>query len=1042
MRLRTKLVLPPVLVALGFAAYVHWGFIPAFLDHNRVQHEHSLNEQLSAIAYGLKVPLLRNDLVLARAALESFWLENRSWAALRLYAPDGKLLYPPPDAAPEPPPQAELLRKEIFYRLQLLGTLEAAVDPAAYLSEHYPFFRSLEALILTMIALSALIAAVALDRLVRRPLTKLGHAAQRLAAGDYAAELPAPGRDAIGCLAASFAGMRHAIHEHQEQIERELRGRARAEEQNRSVYRTQAAIGAILRLTFEPTPLPVLLERALDILFDIPWLHIQSRGCIFLADPASGALVMTAQRGFDATLIRACAQVPIGRCLCGRAAATREVVLVSEIDERHEIRLPGMRPHGHVCVPILSGERPIGVLNLYLAPGQQLATQQIEFLRDVANTLAGVIERVRAEARLAEALTERDNIMTAVPDAIYVLDTDGRLTNWNRRLEEATGYAPEELRGRHALEFIHPDDRARVEIALNKVFLNGYAEVRGWLLRKDGSALPYHWNGALMRDAHGAAVGVTGSGRDISAEIEAEDLAQRLGRIVDQSFHEIYVFDAKTLRFTQVNQGARRNLGYSLEELRTLTPLDLQPELDCDEFEAMVGPLRSGALKQIIFETTHRRKNGSTYPVEVRLQLSSREHPPVFIANVQDIGLRRQAEAALHRSKEQLEALVNERTAELHSQKFALDQHSIVAITDCAGRITYANDKFCEISQYPRDELLGRDHRILNSGHHPKDFFKTMWATIGRGRVWRGEIRNRRKDGGLYWVDTTIVPFLDERGRPYEYVAIRTDISERKAAEEELRRARDAALEAARIKSEFLATMSHEIRTPLNGVIGVLDLTDDWALPAERRELLQAASHSANLLHELLDNVLDFSRLEAGKLRIEHVDFDLHDLLDDVVALLGVQADGKGLHLEAEIGASVPAAVRGDPLRLRQVLTNLVGNSVKFTERGGVTVKVSLGSGVESRESRLRFEVIDTGIGVAFEARARIFEAFTQADGSTTRRFGGSGLGLTIARQLVERMGGEIGVDSAPGQGSVFWFTLPYGCGEDSLPVKQQAGAA
>lgn len=484
---------------------------------------------------------------------------------------------------------------------------------------------------------------------------------------------------------------------------------------------------------------------------------------------------------------------------------------------------------------------------------------------------------------------------------------------------------------------------------------------------------------------------------------------------------------------------------------------------------------------------------------------------------------------------------------ELDHQKFALDQHAIVSITDTQGIILYANDRFCEISGYSRAELIGQPHRIVSSGRHPPVFFAGMWDTISSGRVWHGEICNRRKDGNFYWVAATIVPFLDDAGLPTRYIGIRTDITERKAIEAQLeeqlqlveelieaiplplylkdrqgryqclnrafevffgvrredilhrtlhdllhpdevalhaakdaelyanggsqvyearvttrdgavhdtiyrkailrqpdgsvrgllgtiidiseRKAAEAAVQQARLaaeaasraKSDFLANMSHEIRTPMNGVIGMTELALSCQLDDEPREYLQIVKSSAESLLTIINDILDFSKIEAGRMDVERISFQLPQLCAEMMKSLALRAHEKQLELVLDIDPALPRFVLGDPGRLRQVLVNLVGNALKFTERGEVILRVA----PAGEPGSVCCEVRDTGIGIAEDKLAHIFEAFAQEDSSITRRFGGTGLGLAISRRLVAMMGGTITVESRPGVGSVFRVTLP-----------------
>ncbi|MEW6313816.1 MAG: response regulator [Pseudomonadota bacterium] len=379
-------------------------------------------------------------------------------------------------------------------------------------------------------------------------------------------------------------------------------------------------------------------------------------------------------------------------------------------------------------------------------------------------------------------------------------------------------------------------------------------------------------------------------------------------------------------------------------------------------------------------------------------------------------------------------AALGEAMTELENQKFALDQHDIVSVSDVAGNIIYVNDRFCEISGYSREELLGQNHRIIKSDHHPQEYFREMWRTIASGRVWHGEIKNRAKDGSHYWVNATMVPFLNKRGKPYRYISMRTDITENKRVEEALRVATVAAEAANQAKSDFLANMSHEIRTPMNGIIGMTDLLLETEMNTEQRELLGIVKSSADGLLAIINDILDFSKIEAGKMTIETIPFSLRHCVAETLKPLAFRAHAKKLELIGSIDPEVPDALLGDPGRVRQILINLVGNALKFTQHGEVEVAVDTVA-VAGDDVWLHFAVRDTGIGIPAEKQKSIFEAFSQADTSTTRKYGGTGLGLTICNRLVEMMGGHITVESAPEQGSIFHFTVRLRLNHDAQPA-------
>ena len=365
---------------------------------------------------------------------------------------------------------------------------------------------------------------------------------------------------------------------------------------------------------------------------------------------------------------------------------------------------------------------------------------------------------------------------------------------------------------------------------------------------------------------------------------------------------------------------------------------------------------------------------------------------------------------------------------ETHSYTRSLIESNIDALmtTDPLGVITDVNQQMEELTGRRREELIGSAFKGYFTD--PERAEQGIRQVLREGRVTNYELTARAKDGHETVVSYNASTFTDSEGKLQGVFAAARDVTEQKHGEQELAIVRDEALTASRLKFEFLANMSHEIRTPLNGVIGMSDLLLDTDLGQEQRYYADSVRSSGEALLAIIDDILDFSKIEAGKLELEDVGFSLRDAVEDVADLLGSRAHDKGLELTALIEPDVPAAVRGDQGRLRQILTNLVANAVKFTEDGEVVVRVS--SPRRSRQDAiLRFEVEDTGIGIEPGQVERLFESFAQADTSTSRRYGGTGLGLAISRQLTELMGGEIGAHDEPGRGSTFWFEvrLPLG---------------
>ena len=354
--------------------------------------------------------------------------------------------------------------------------------------------------------------------------------------------------------------------------------------------------------------------------------------------------------------------------------------------------------------------------------------------------------------------------------------------------------------------------------------------------------------------------------------------------------------------------------------------------------------------------------------------------------------------------------------------EYALDKHSIVSITDVAGRIIYVNQRFCEVSGYTDKELLGANHRMVKSGAHPPEFYRELWGTIRGGRTWHGEVCNRRKDGSLYWVDATVTPQLDSQGLPERYISVRTDITQLKLMQAQLTQAKHEAEAANQAKSAFLAHMSHEIRTPMNAILGMAHLVRRSGVSPQQARHLDKIDTAADHLLSVINGILDVAKIEAGKLVLEEVAVSISSLTDNIVGMLAGYAGSKGLKLVVDTDPAANQVLRGDPTRLQQALLNYVNNAVKFTDSGTIVIRTRC---LEQTDEQLllRFEVEDTGIGITPEQLGRLFAAFVQADSSTTREYGGTGLGLTITRRLAQLMGGEAGVSSTPGAGSTFWFS-------------------
>jgi len=518
----------------------------------------------------------------------------------------------------------------------------------------------------------------------------------------------------------------------------------------------------------------------------------------------------------------------------------------------------------------------------------------------------------------------------------------------------------------------------------------------------------------------------TDLGREL-AELRKANL--RLRALLDASTVNAIVVADPNGFITVFNTGAERMLGYTAEEMigkQTPQVFHLASEVEArgKELSARYGRLiegyavfteqaRRGETEE--HEWTFVRKDGSQLIASVSITAIYDASGQItgFLGIGHDITKRKESERKLQLLTERLSLATSVAAMGVWEWDVA---NGSMTWDDTMGQIygfrLKPENPYEQWSRTVVDEDLplaeGALQRVLD--------YKTR-STV--------EFRIRRSDGSIRHLSAAEGAVLDENGNVSKIIGVNIDVTDRKKAEEELKRAKEEAEAANRAKSEFLANMSHEIRTPMNGIMGMTELVLDTELDSEQREYLTMAKISADSLLSLLNDILDYSKIEAGKLDIEAIDFNLGDCLGDTMKTLSLRAHQKGLELAFEIEPNVPDALVGDPGRLRQIVLNLVGNAIKFTESGEVVLSVDLMTNMES-DVQLRFTVKDTGIGIAPEKQAAIFAAFHQADGSMTRKYGGTGLGLTISSRLVELMGGRIWVDSELGTGSRFHFTANF----------------
>ena len=759
---------------------------------------------------------------------------------------------------------------------------------------------------------------------------------------------------------------------------------------------------------------------------------------------------------------------------------------------------------------------------------------------DAATHFIVLKEDITERKRIQETLEINERRFRQVAEhsrtVVWETDPEGLYTFVSPVGKTVYGYSPEELVGRKTFRGLHPGTQIGVSSEGNSL-LEKVANLEGPMIRKDGKTVWLSTNYAPIMNKEGKVTGFQGTDNDITERKRTREELRKFRTISEQANYGNAIADVDgTLLY--VNPTFAQMHGYSVEELVGKNLQLLHNEKQRERLETLLQKLRERG-EFSAEEIDHTRKDGSTFPSLMNAKtVVGKDNRPLFMsATVLDITFRKETLSRLSLLSRSVEQSPN-----------------YIVITDVEGAIEYVNPSFTENVGYSLDEARGQNPRILNSGFHSEAFYKKLWDTILSGNDWRGEFRNKKKNGELYWENAVISPVFNEEGKITHFVAVKEDTTERKKAEKALKEseakmraisesaqdaiimldgygnvsfwnaaaetlfgytaqeilgknmhnllapsrymdahrkafslyqktgqgnavgkrlqlearrkdgsevsvelslsairlggewnavgiirditermqaeqdrvARKAAEEASRAKSTFLSNMSHEIRTPLNAIIGFSQILHrDPSLSPKQLEKVQTIARSGEHLLKLINNILDLSKIEAGRFNLNPADFSLHDLLEDLENMLSYRAQQKGLQFLMEISPSVPAFARGDENKLRQVFINLVGNAIKFTEKGGIAIRVRgepEKAGPKNVFFRLRVEVEDTGPGIPSEDLPHIFESFKVSQAGISQ--GGTGLGLTISKNLVEMMGGKIGVKSQAGRGTVFRFNI------------------
>ena len=673
----------------------------------------------------------------------------------------------------------------------------------------------------------------------------------------------------------------------------------------------------------------------------------------------------------------------------------------------------------------------------------------------------------RHEQEAAEERTWLAAIVDSANDGVLGQRLDGVVTSWNRAAQSIFGYSAEEVIGRPLLGLTQTAEQRPEEERLLERGRNGLATPPFETVRrhKEGHLIHVSVTVSPVCDASGRVVGVSKTVRDISArkasEAKIHELNQTLERQVAERTREIIRMSAwqsavlnnagyaiiavdENWQITVFNPAAEELLGYRAEEVKGCTPALFHDAYELTERATELGARIGREIlpgmtlftleqeRERAREWTYVRKNGARVPVLLRATDLKDQYGVIFgsITIAIDLTERKRAEEELRQANEERESAQETlRDSEIRFRSAFETAAQGMALVALDGHFMRVNAALCGMLGYSEQELLATDFQTIT---HPDDLAKDerMVAALLENRAdsYQLEKRYLHKNGHIIWILLSVSLVRTHGGEPMQFVVQILDITEKHEAEAVLIEARHQAEAADRAKSEFLANMSHEIRTPMNAILGLSHIVGRTDLSLEQQDYVGKIETAGRSLLGILNDILDYSKIEANRLDLEMIDFALGSVIDDLAVIMSVNGRDKGIELTVTLDNAIPRQLRGDPSRLQQVLINLTGNAIKFTENGTVSLSAEL-LNQEGDQVLVRFYVKDSGIGMTPETRSLLFQPFSQADATTTRRFGGTGLGLAISKRLVELMGGAIGVDSEVGEGSTFWFTIPFSRG-------------
>ncbi len=633
-------------------------------------------------------------------------------------------------------------------------------------------------------------------------------------------------------------------------------------------------------------------------------------------------------------------------------------------------------------------------------------------------------ERKKAELALKENESKFSTLLSNLPGMAYICLNDPNCTMKfiSKGCFDLTEYLPSDFIDNKNLTFksiIHADDQEHITKTIQKTNINQKSYTLQYRIITKSKKIKWVWEqGVAIFNKDGKIEILEGMIIDISKQKEIErslkESEEKYRKLIENSLQGLYILKDSKIHFC--NKKMANIFGYnSAEEINGLNIIELVHESSLETVLYNIKKRIDEKQKITHYNFLAKKKNGEIIEIETLGSIILLDGEPAIQGVLKDVTQQKAAEERLRKLSQAVE-----------------QSPTSIVITDLKGIIEYVNPYFIDLTEYTAEEAIGKSTNILKSNHTPNEVYKDLWTTITSGKEWVGEILNRKKSGELYWESVKIAPIKDSNGIITHFVGIKDDITEQKRIQNELILTKEKAIESDNLKTSFLANMSHEIRTPMNAIMGFSSLLSDDSLTfEERNEFIQLINSNSNTLLNLIDDIIDIAKIEAGQLNVTNKDFDINELLSEINTIyqeINTKQNEDSIKLIWDKNETDNISVIStDPHRLKQVLSNLIENAIKYTQEGEIHFgyKVLKNINIGEKTKKLQFYVRDTGIGIPQNKLNVVFDRFRQADDSHTRIFGGTGLGLAISKNIAQLLGGDINVVSMENKGSVFYFTIP-----------------